>query len=238
MKREKGRVEYGRHSIEFFVVRRKRTTLEIAVEPDTTVVIAAPLSASMEAITEKVRKRSSWVCRQQQFFQQFAPRTPPRRYVSGETHLYLGRQYRLKVTASPKSQVKLWRGQLFVQSGEPTRPDLTREILNSWYRDRARVKFAERLEANLFRFPKPERVRPKGLIIRSLRRRWGSMSQGGTMLLNQRLIQAPIDSIDYVITHELCHIAQPHHGPAFYKLLNRILPDWERQKQRLEASMS
>ena len=238
MNRERGHVEYGQHCIEFVVVRRKRTTLELAVEPDATVVIAAPLSASMEAIAEKVRKRASWVRRQQQFFLQFVPRTPPRRYVSGETHLYLGRQYRLKVIAGGLPEVKLLRGVMVVQSQSPKRADVTRDLVNAWYRVRSQKWFADRLEVNLLRFPNPERVRPIGLIIRHLRQRWGSMSPGHRMLLNQRLIQAPIYSIDYVITHELCHVAEPSHGPAFFKLLNRILPDWQQRKQRLECLLS
>jgi predicted metal-dependent hydrolase len=224
--------------IEFVVVRRRRGALEIAVAPDATVVVAAPVTASLEAITEKVRKRASWVRRQQQFFLQFVPRTPPRHYVPGETHLYLGRQYRLKVIASEAPGLKLWRGFIFVQSEKPKQFDVTRDLMNSWYGERAHVKFAERLEANLVRFPNPEKLRPKGLIVRQLRQRWGSMSPKHRMLLNQRLIQAPLDSIDYVITHELCHIAEPHHGPAFFRLLNRVLPDWQRRKQRLEHLMS
>jgi predicted metal-dependent hydrolase len=72
-------------------------------------------------------------------------------------------------------------------------------------------------------------------LIRPLRRRrWGSMSPKYTLLQNQRLTQAPVDSIDYVITQELCHVAEPHDGTLFFKLLNRVLPDWERRKQRLE----
>jgi len=238
MSREQGHVEYGRHSIEFVVVRRKRTTREIAVEPDARVVVAAPIDTSMVAITEKVRKRAAWVRRQQQFFLQFVPRTPPRRYVSGETHLYLGRQYRLKVAQSDERGVKLWRGVLLVQSDKPKHSDLTHEILDSWYRDRARARFVERLEINLGRFKHPERLRPSGLIIRQLHRRWGSMSPGRKMVLNSRLVQASIDSIDYVITHELCHVAEPHHGPAFFRLLERILPDWERRKQKLECVLA
>jgi len=238
MIREQGHVNYGRHSFEFTVLRRKRTTLEIGVETDGTVTVVAPIGATLEAISEKVRKRASWVRQQQHFFLQFVPRTPSRRYVPGETHLYLGRQYRLKVTEGNTSMVKLWRGFLIVQSKNPKRADVTREILNSWYLDRARVKFAERLEICLSRFRSPENFRPKGLIIRQLHRRWGSMSAGRRMVLNRGLIQAPVDSIDYVITHELCHVAQPHHEPAFFRLLDRILPNWERRKQRLECVLA
>jgi len=58
------------------------------------------------------------------------------------------------------------------------------------------------------------------------------------LLLNRRLIQAPIDAIDYVITHELCHIAVSHHGPEFFDLLRTVLPDWQKRKDRLERVLS
>ena len=64
------------------------------------------------------------------------------------------------------------------------------------------------------------------------------MSRASRLLLNARLIEAPVDAIDYVITHELCHIAEPHHGPKFFVLLDQILPDWRRRKQKLERAMS
>jgi predicted metal-dependent hydrolase len=238
MNRETSTIEFGVYSVNFTIIRRKRKTLEIAVEPDASVVVKAPLGASVDTIRGKVRKRASWIRRQQQFFLQFAPKTPPRRYVAGETHLYLGRQYRLKVLSAREPAVKLTRGFIMVYSRAPKRTDVTRDLVNAWYRSRAQVWFRERLSINLLRFPNPERVQPCGLTIRSLRQRWGSMSPKHTLLLNQRLIQAPVDSIDYVITHELCHVAQPHYGPLFFKLLNRVLPDWERRKQRLEDIMS
>ena len=63
------------------------------------------------------------------------------------------------------------------------------------------------------------------------------MSPTARLLLNRRLIEAPVDAIDYVITHELCHIAEPHHGPEFFALLDRLLPDWPTRKDRLERSV-
>jgi len=231
-------IQYGDHLIDFAVARRKRATLEIAVEPDTSVVITAPLSASLDDISQKVRRRAAWIRRQQRFFAQFAPRTPERLFVAGETHLYLGRQYRLKVVPDKSRTVKLYRGFIVVLSDQPDQAEVTRDLLNRWYRDRAHIKFAERLEINLGRFPNSEAFRPQGLIVRQLRQRWGSMSPSGGLVLNRRLIEAPVDAIDYVITHELCHIAEPHHGAAFYGLLDRILPDWRPRKARLEKAMA
>lgn len=238
MKTERHSIQYGESRITFAIVRRERTTLEIAVEPDASVVIAAPRNAPLSTIEAKVRKRAAWIRRQQRYFNQFLPRTPDRQYVAGETHLYLGRQYRLKVVPHIQAAVKLARGFIVVQTHRPDRAEVTRELVEAWYRDRAQAKFAERLEVNLLRFPAPDDFRPKGLIVRHLRQRWGSMSPSGRLLLNRRLIEAPMDAIDYVITHELCHVAVPHHGPEFFEILNRVLPDWRERKQKLELRMA
>ena len=238
MSTERHFIRYGRQTIAFTVERRERRTLEIAVEPDATVVVVAPLAASPQAIAEKVVKRAAWVQRQQRFFSQYQPRTPDRRFVAGETHRYLGRQYRLKVVHHAQAGIKLTRGFIVVQSREPDCADRTRALVEGWYRARAHAKFAERLEVSLARFPQPEAFRPRGLLVRRMRQRWGSLSPSRRLLLNRRLIEAPVDAIDYVITHELCHIAEPHHGAGFFALLDRILPDWPRRKERLERRMA
>ena len=238
MTTEQLHVQYGGRRINLTVLRRRRKTLEIAVEPDATVVIIAPVDATIEAITEKVRKRAAWVIRQQRFFSQFMPRTPERRYLAGETHLYLGRQYRLKVVGSARPGVKMIRGFIIVSTREPDQPEVTRRLVEGWYREQARAKFSERVEASLARFPDPEAFRPRGIIVRRMEKRWGSLSPSGRLVLNRRLIEAPVDTIDYVIAHELCHIAEPHHGAAFYRLLDSVMPDWVGRKERLEEKMA
>lgn len=235
---EESFIDYGTTRIRFSIVRRDRRTLEIAIEPDLGVTVAAPRDAALEAIAAKVRKRAAWILRQQRYFSQFVPRRPPRRYVAGETHLYLGRQYRLKVEQHIQAGVTLSRGFIHVRTHAPGRLEVTHELVNAWYRERAHRKFRELLEQSLKRFADPEAMRPTGLIVRSLKQRWGSMSPSGRLLLNHRLIEAPVDAIDYVITHELCHIEEPHHGPAFFALLDRVMPDWEKRKERLERTLS
>lgn len=238
MTREMHCLRYGEQEIQYEIVRRPRKTLEIAVEPDASVVIAAPEDATLDVIEAKLRKRAAWVKRQQRYFYQFLPRTPERRFVAGETHLYLGRQYRLKVVPHVQESVKLIRGFIVVQTHRPLRPELTRELVEAWYRDRAHIKFPQRISVCLELFPNPTLFRPTGLILRQTKKRWGSMSPTGRLLLTPKLIQAPVYAIDYVITHELCHIAEPHHGPAFFQLLEKVMPDWECRKRRLERAMS
>lgn len=230
-------MQYGDRQIRYAVVRRPRRTLQITVEPDASVVIAAPQTATHSAIEAKLRKRARWILGQQRYFAQFLPRTVERRYVSGETHLYLGRQYRLKVLPSAQNGIKLLRGFILVHTEHPKDQEAVRELVSGWYRQRALIKFPERIEHCLGLFAKPEKFRPARLTVRVMTRRWGSMSPAGHLLLNSRLVQAPVHAIDYVIAHELCHRAHPHHGPAFYELLDGVMPDWQLRKQRLERAL-
>ena len=187
------RIEYGGHIIKFRVERRDRRTLEIAVEPNATVTATAPLNAAGDEIDAKVRKRAAWILRQQRYFEGFLPRMVERRYVAGETHLYLGRQYRLKILRADQPNVRLLRGFFIVEVLRGADADEIRQLLEAWYFARARYKFEERLEASLPRFSAPEKHRPTMIMIRDLKRRWGSMSPAGRLLLNQRLIQAPTE---------------------------------------------
>lgn len=238
MTQESHCLRYGEREIRYEIVRRRRKTLEISVAPDASVVVVAPLDAPLDAIETKLKKRAAWVTRQQRYFSQFFPRTPERRFIAGETHLYLGRQYRLKVVPHVQNCVNLTRSFIIVQTHQPNKPEVTRDLMEDWYREQAQVTFPERLKVCLGLFSNPETYQPKGLIIRQTKKRWGSMSPSGRLLLNRRLVQAPIDAIDYVITHEICHMAEPHHGAAFFELLEKVMPDWERRKQRLEMAMA
>lgn len=228
----------GDGAIKFTLRRRDRKTLSISVGPDLCVQVSAPADAPLDKIMEKVRRRAPWIQRQMRFFSEFQPRTPERHFVAGETHLYLGRQYILKVQRHIQQDVKLYRGNLCVQSRQPQDRGVTKDLVEQWYRERARIKFRERLLICQKKFPKPGAYKPAGLIIRQLQQRWGSMTADRKLILNRSLIRSAVYAIDYVITHELCHLSYDNHGPTFYKLLGRVMPDWERRKSRLEQQLA
>ena len=108
--------------------------------------------------------------------------------------------------------------------------DWTAKLLENWYRTKARLWFGGRLEKLFPALPDGGTKSPG--FVRRLTRCWGSMSSESLMLLNTRLVQAPLLCIDCVIVHELCHLEHPNHGRAFYLLLERMLPDWKARKQR------
>lgn len=157
-----------------------------------------------------------------------------RQFVSGESHLYLGRQYRLKVTHGDTAGVKLARGQLLVSLPSDPDPDRVKAFLNRWYLERARTVFTRVLDASLLNFKDLECPR---LIVRAMHSRWGSLSRAGSMTLNVNLVRAPRPCIEYVVIHELCHTTHRDHDTRFFKLLGQLMPDWEQRKHRLEAAL-
>ena len=198
--------------------------------------VVSPHGAEEAEIAKTVRRRARWILKQQRYFEQFVPRTPPRKHISGETHLYLGRQYRLKILRADEPKVKLTRGRIFIETPEPKLPERNETLLKNWYAQRAGLKFTERFGLMFPPFERMKIARPE-LAIRALSRRWGSHSANGRITLNRDLIRAPTPCIDYVITHELCHLVYADHSPAFYDLLDRLMPDWEKRKIRLERTM-
>lgn len=214
------------------VLRSDRKTLSISVLPNQSVEATAPRNASLLRIEEKLEKRLEWILRQLAFFEALRPAIPPRKYVTGETHYYLGRQHRLKICRGDKPAVRLRGKALLVTIKAQGDPDLVRKLVETWYRERA-INYFERkfreLSETLPGAPCSAQLR-----VRRMKLRWGSCTSSGTITLNTDLIKAPSHCIEYVIVHELCHLIHPHHGAAFQRLLQRLLPDWERRKHRLE----
>ncbi|MGB5235047.1 MAG: SprT family zinc-dependent metalloprotease [Candidatus Macondimonas sp.] len=234
-----GTLTWGTDTIRYEVrFLASRQTLAIEVHPDSRVLVRAPLGCPEALIAERVQKRAGWISRQLAEFERYRPRTPARQYVNGESHLYLGRQYRLKLAEGDSASVKLTRGQLLVmlsgESGAERGPDQVRALLHRWYLDRARAVFTEVLDASLHHFKGVEHPR---LIVRAMQSRWGSLSRAGTMTLNVNLVRAPRPCIEYVVIHELCHTRHRDHDARFFKLLGQVMPDWEQRKQRLESAL-
>ena len=216
------------------IVYTKRKTLQLEVLPDMSVRMIAPLGTKVEVCSRMLLKRMDWVRAQMRYFSQFHPLTKPREYVSGETHLFLGRRLRLKVAKGSTKGVKATRQHLTVCAGQTTSARLVEAELWQWYREQASDLFQERMLGCMVKLNIPKNEGPKSLIVRRYKSRWGSMSMDGVLGLNLDLIRAPIECIDYVIIHELCHLRFPHHGPRFWDLLERVMPDWRKRKTKLE----
>lgn len=230
-------VEYGRSEIAFRLNFKNRKTLAIHVYPDCSVVVDAPANTSLEKVKNKVVKRAKWIRKQQRHFDRYPPALPARKYVSGEAFRYLGKQYTLKIERSILNQVKLLRGQLYVQATYTDQKRI-KELVDSWYRDKAFGVFEERFSECLKQVKRKIGVEHDGrFTLRAMKTRWGSCSKNHLITLNPELIAAPKECIDYVITHELCHVIEHNHSKEFYRLLEKAMPDWKKRKDKLETKM-
>jgi len=238
MSEARGEITYGGQRIVFAVTHADRLTLEIAVLPDGSVGVVAPLGTVYEDVHARLVKHARWIAAQRTYFAQFNPRTPVRRFVGGETHLYMGRQYRLKVCSADADSVKLIGGRVVIHVVGLTSPERVGSLLADWYAAKANNRLAERLNECWKRFSSDRAADAPPLRIRRMRARWGSMSESGMLTLNVDLIRAPRECIDYVILHELCHLEHPDHGPGFRARLEEVLPDWRQRKHRLELTLS
>ena len=108
-----------------------------------------------------------------------------------------------------------------------------KELLDAWYLRRAKRELPARLQACWASFPSEGRAFPT-LRVKRMRSRWGSMSPKGAMSLRADLVRAPVECIDYVVVHELCHLVHPNHSRRFWALVERLVPDWKQRKRRLE----
>ena len=235
---EERSVQYGNTTLWYRLVRSDRRTLGFVIHPDTRVELRAPWGADVKKVDELVLRRAAWIQRQQDYFKTFLPVTPPRDYVSGETHLYLGKQYRLKIHATTALEsVKLSGGRIHVHAHHPKEARYVAGLLAGWYREKATARFEHAVEQAMPLFTKHRLQRPS-VIIRRMSNRWGSKTPKGRIMLNPELIKAPGRCIDYVVVHELCHLVHPDHSAKYYALLERVMPDWKRWKARLEEVMA
>ena len=228
-------ISYGKTEIDYKLLMMQRKSLEIAVHPDKSIVVKAPLTARFEAIERKIKKRARWIKRQITYFNQFDPRTPDRKYVGGESHLYLGRKYRLKIEVSDQDKVLLKNGYVCIEATS-SKPDHIQQLMDAWYKKRAKMYLSKIFDTCWQDFKKNDLHKPH-LRIQNLDKRWGSLSKKGQLALNVNLIQAPKECIEYVVIHELCHLIHHNHSAEFYTLLDRTLPDWMKRKHKLEMAL-
>ena len=229
-------IRYGDEVIRFRVrvqPDRRLPRVAIHVEPDGRVLVEAPSGATPASVLAAVRKRSQWISRHVEAARERHGGLQGREYVSGESLLYLGRRYRLKVVVSPDAlDSASMRGGFVVVTVVERSTDRVRRALENWYRQRAREVFSQRLAVVAAPLRWLRHLPPTRL--QFMTSQWGSCSPAGRITLNPWLVKAPRECIDYVMLHELSHLLHHNHGPNFYRTLGRHMPNWRDLKTRLD----
>jgi len=223
-------LQHASEQIPYTIVRSDRRTLALIVAADGSVRVRAPRRASESDIVRFVEGRAAWVAARRAAAaarQQAAPR-----YATGDVHPYLGRDLRLECAAGRLDGARLDGGILRVTTaGEPV-PERVKKVIDEWYRAQALRYVTDRVAACWVVFARPGETLPD-VRVRLMRSRWGSLTAANRMSLSAYLMRAPAECIDYVIFHELCHLRVRNHSAAFYREVERYVPEWRRLRVRL-----
>ena len=234
---ERGSVRFGNTTIEYEVRRseRRKKTVQITVD-DGGVQVAAPITTSEDELRAIVRRRAPWILSHPSGEMLEAA---PKRFVSGGTLPYLGRNARMIVVSTdvrlPEVSFDHWRFRVAVpqtlNSGE--RYESIRRAVVGWYRDRAAKRLPDVVE---HWWPRLGRGEKSLILVRDQRQRWGSCAPDGTLRFNWRAMMLKPALIEYVVVHELAHLTHRNHSADFWALLSTAMPDAQQRRQLLREA--
>lgn len=233
---ERSTVQFGDTRLGYTIQRtRREKTVAVAVDPVRGIEVRAPRSTSVDRLDQIVHRKAKWIIERRRRQEDLPPAPSRREFVTGETFLYLGRQYRLKIEeATPGDDfpgVRLVGRWLTVKCGPGERVAEVRGRLVAWYRAHAGRRLAERVRLWSGRLS----AEPLGVLVRDQRKRWGSADADGVVRLNWRVVQASIPLMDYVVAHELVHLEHRDHTRAFWAKLGHVMPDYEHRREALRV---
>ena len=229
---ETGQVAFGQTMISYRVRRsaRRKKTVSIRVSAEG-VIVSVPQAMESEQLGQIVKARGSWIVKKRAYLSDLVEEgEPKKRFVSGETLSYLGRQYRLKLSDNA-TETKL-AGRYFIVPKES--PGNVRSHLIDWYYQQAYKRIPERV--NLY--SRKLGLTPPPVLVRDQQKRWGSCNAKGVLRFNWRIMMAPLKLVDYVVAHELVHLEHMNHSKAYWRRLEQVLPDYRLRQEQLDQKGS
>jgi predicted metal-dependent hydrolase len=220
--------------IEFRVVYSRRRTLGISVLPDTTVVVRVPYRTSGKTIAKMVGEKSTWIIKHRENYRNHQHIKSVRSYTNGSAHMFRGNECLLNIQKSGKSFVKFDSSSIVIGIEMPGDEQSIKKLLYKGYKNEA-IAHLPIMLSSILRKHADQMFKPTGLVIRSMKRRWGSCSNKGKITLSTELIKLNDTYIEYVIVHELCHLKHHNHGPKYYELLSEICPDWRKVRKEMKV---
>lgn len=233
------RVRYGDSVIEYEIRRspRRRKSIQVSVDGGG-VTVSSPVDVTDDYLRAFVRRRAGWIIRNAAAE---ALASPPKRFVSGETLPYLGRNVRIIVTEampgirSPYVRFDHWRFRFIAPPGleGEERTEQMRKAVVAWYRRRAEARVPPMVEQWGPAFGRDPEDK---VLIRDQRKRWASCAPDGTLRFNWRVVMLPPALLEYVVVHELAHLKVKNHSPDFWNLVDQALPDAQTRRRRLREA--
>jgi len=208
-----------------FTVRHsaRRRTMQITVERDGDLLLSAPPEVDEARLRTFVQEKRFWIYTKLAEKERLQRRVPRKEFVGGEGFLYLGRSHRLKLADEQDVPLKLAAGRFSLR--RDALPAARAHFIR-WYSERARAWLSSRVAE----YQSRREVAPAGVKVQDLGYRWRSCGKGDWLYFHCKAILLPARIAEYVVVHEIAHLHEPHHTPAFWLRVERAMPDYAQRK--------
>lgn len=218
--------------IKFNIIYRKRKTMSLEIKRDGIINVIAPNGLDKTFIVDKVKNKSDWIIKKLDEIEVLNNNRYIRSYESGDIFLYLGNEYILENLVDKSTigtSVSLENNKLIVRSNSNNK-DVIQRALKKWYTDETLGIVKERI--NYYKLFFEDTV--TSIKIKDQKSRWASCTYKNEILFNLRCSMMPIQIIDYIVVHEMCHMEHRNHSKDFYLAVERILPDYKERVKWLK----
>jgi hypothetical protein len=213
--------------IEFTLKKSERKTTSIYIERDGSVSVLAPKPFDMERVQITLEKKRSWIYRNLAEWEDLNRTRVHREYVNGESFLYLGRRYQLELVKTQDVPLALKNGKFCLAKDFVPKAE-------RYFQEFYKAKLTLRLNERIGQYSDRMGMTPKSVKVMELKNRWGSCSATGAINIHWKCAMLPLSVLDYIAVHELAHINEPNHTPAFWRAVEKVLPHYEEQKKWLK----
>ena len=205
----------------------RRKTVSIFIERDGSVRVLAPISSSDEVIESAVKAKEYQIFTKLAKWKELNQGKVKREYVNGQSFLYLGRNYRLKISENQDVPLKISGGFLHLDKKYLDKAD---KVFKEFYKTKAEHKINERLQLMVDKF----QVKPSTIKVLELQNRWASWTPKNGLNFHWKCVMAPVSVIDYIITHEMVHLKYPNHSTEFWNELDKKMPNFREHENWLK----
>lgn len=235
MKQDNSTFIHDNKIFEYTIERRsnRKKTISIAIDRRNGVIVKAPRHASSKFLENIVKEKAYWIVGKLQIINSLGV-VQPKQFITGERFLFLGRDCELLVVKSLDGLkgVSLEDSQIIIRIKsnifqEADSKYIKKELIK-WYKRQAEIVIGELIDKHAF----VNGLLPDQFKIKNLKSSWGNCNRNN-LSFNWRLIMAPIELIEYVVVHELCHIKQKNHSKQYWQLVESVLPDCRQRRKEL-----
>ena len=208
------------------IIRSKRKTIALVVQPNGELLVRAPQRATRRQIDAMLEKHADWIIKKQAEVKAKQIANSLRQFTAGEHFFFLGQEYPLEFVNITKPKLNLNGNFQLAKSARGG----AKALFEKWYKKEARRIFNERVAM----YAKKHGFDVQKVKLSSARTRWGSCNSKGYINLTWLLVMAHIKIIDYVVVHELCHLREDNHSKAYWAQVGAIMPDYKMRRKWLK----